>query len=355
LVGLLVVGSVVSVAEAADRYAFTLLADHSEATVNLYGTAALTGTWRGDYDQTSKPEGTRTIEGLLFGDTKAPNNNPIDFSASVAASVGSTTHPTGAFSASVNPELGVIVVNDLAADAMNGGAIDLNLALNLAWESFRTFSPTAYYLGGINLPLPLGAASLTKLSLAQATVDGVGVPGVGVLTEVGANTYDFTVGVAVNLTVEASLNGSSIGEVSVPFPVVLEGTLFVDPQTRSATLVSFTLAQFSDAVAADLELPADLPLAIPTILPPGQTANLLASPVFNGVSLDLLSGMTLVAWGRRQCACDLNGDGQVDLVDYFLFFGAFDVSGPVADINGDGSVSLEDFFAFFEGLDRGCE
>lgn len=352
----LLAGSVMSASQAAgDRYEFTLLADHSAATVNMYCAAGLTGTWKGDYDQTSNPGGTRTIKGLLFGDTKAPNNNPIDFQANVAATVGSTTHPTGAFRASVNTDLGLIIVNGLSADAMNGGSIDMNLALNLAWESFRTFSPTAYYLGGINLPLPLGAASLTKLSMEQLTVDGVGVPGVGVLHEVGENTYDFTVGVAVNMTLGASVNGASIGEATVPFPVVLQGTMFVDPETRSATLVSFTLAQYSDALAADLALPADMPLAIPTILPPGQTANLLASPVFNGVSLDFVSGLTLVAWGQRQCDCDLNSDARVDLEDYFAFFGAFDVSDPMADINADGSVSLEDFFAFFDGLDRGCE
>jgi len=339
----------------ADTYNFVLLPDHSAMAVNMYAAAGLTGTWKGDYDQTSNPGGTRTITGLLFGDTKAPKNDPINFYASASAAVGSTTHPVGTFSAAVNTDLGLIIIRNLEADALNSGSVDMNLTLNLAWDSFRTFSPTAYWIGGINLPLPLGSLSLTKMSMTQASINGTQVPGIGVLNKTAENTYEFTVGVAVNMTVGAAVNGGSIGEAAAPVPVVLQGTMFVDPETRSATLVSFTLAQYANALDASLELPADLPIAVPTILPIGGTANLLASPTFNGVSLDLVSGLTLVAWGQAKCNCDLNNDSRGDLLDFFAFFNAFDTGDQLADVNEDGQVGLEDFFAFFEALDHGCD
>lgn len=53
------------------------------------------------------------------------------------------------------------------------------------------------------------------------------------------------------------------------------------------------------------------------------------------------------------CTADLNGDGSYDLVDFFEFFGAYDVQAPAADINGDGVVDLVDFFAFFNVFDTG--
>lgn len=352
---LLLGSTLVSASAAADEYNFTLLADHSAAAVNMWCAAGLTGTWKGDYDQATNPGGTRTITGLLFGDTKAPKNDPINFNASAVASISSTTHPVGAFRAAINTDLGVMIINDLSADALNTKSIDMNFTLNLAWDAFRTFSPTAYYFGGINLPLPLGSVSLTEMKMEQAKINGVGIPGVGVLHKTQENVYEFTVGVAVNMTVSAAVNGGSIGQATVPFPVVLQGTMFVDPETKSATLVSFTLAQYSDKLSTSFNLPADMPLAIPTILPPGQTANLLASPVFNGVSLDFASGLTLVAWGQRKCNCDLNNDTLVTLEDYFAFFNAFDAGEPLADMNVDGQVSLEDFFAFFNALDEGCD
>lgn len=329
----------------ADKYDFTILPANSAAEIHMWTAAPLGGTWIGDYDAATNPGGTRTMPGLFGGS----GNNPIPFGAAAVASIDSTTHPVGSFKADIDTELGVILLTDLAADVMNASEIGMDFTLNLAWDTFHTASPTAFFIGGINLPLPLGAAALTTLNLQQTSV-----PGVGVLTPVSENVYDFTVGVLVDLSLEAAYNGASIGSTSVPVPIVLGGSLFIDPVTRSATLVSFQVITVSEELPLTFELPANIPLPLPTLLPPGQTANLLASPTFDGITIDLVAGLTLVAWGKQPCPCDLNNDSQATLEDFFLFFNAFDVNDPLADINDDGQVTLEDFFAFFESLDRGC-
>ena len=45
-------------------------------------------------------------------------------------------------------------------------------------------------------------------------------------------------------------------------------------------------------------------------------------------------------------AGDFNGDGKVDLFDFFLFAAAFGGTDPEFDLSGDGKVDLFDFFLF---------
>ncbi len=54
------------------------------------------------------------------------------------------------------------------------------------------------------------------------------------------------------------------------------------------------------------------------------------------------------------CPADVNGDGGVDLNDFFQFFTDFDQSLMGADLTGDEAVDLADYFAFFNSFDSGC-
>jgi len=54
------------------------------------------------------------------------------------------------------------------------------------------------------------------------------------------------------------------------------------------------------------------------------------------------------------CPADLTGDGVVDVLDFFLFVGAFAFGDPIADINCDGSIDVGDFFAFVAAFAAGC-
>ena len=54
------------------------------------------------------------------------------------------------------------------------------------------------------------------------------------------------------------------------------------------------------------------------------------------------------------CPADIDGDGQVDLVDFFAFFNCWDVGGSCSEIDGVPGQDLGDFFAFFGSFDVGC-
>lgn len=54
------------------------------------------------------------------------------------------------------------------------------------------------------------------------------------------------------------------------------------------------------------------------------------------------------------CLADLDCSGDVDLADFFTFFGCYDAGGACADIDGVPGVDLADFFTFFAGFDAGC-
>jgi hypothetical protein len=54
------------------------------------------------------------------------------------------------------------------------------------------------------------------------------------------------------------------------------------------------------------------------------------------------------------CRADLNGDGEVDTLDFLAFLGAWSASDPVADWNGDGVVNTLDFLAYLTDWVAGC-
>lgn len=62
----------------------------------------------------------------------------------------------------------------------------------------------------------------------------------------------------------------------------------------------------------------------------------------------------LVADFGRRGSADVNGDGVVDLVDFFEFFECYDVQAACANVDADPAVDLADFFAFFEAWDGQC-
>jgi len=61
-----------------------------------------------------------------------------------------------------------------------------------------------------------------------------------------------------------------------------------------------------------------------------------------------------IADACQGCVGDINGDGSVDVGDFFAFVVAFATGDPAADLNGDGSVDVGDFFAFVLAFEAGC-
>jgi hypothetical protein len=57
---------------------------------------------------------------------------------------------------------------------------------------------------------------------------------------------------------------------------------------------------------------------------------------------------------QLSCGADLNGDGNVDTLDFLLYLTAWANSDPIADWNQDGTVNTLDFLAFLGDWVSGC-
>ncbi len=57
---------------------------------------------------------------------------------------------------------------------------------------------------------------------------------------------------------------------------------------------------------------------------------------------------------ENPCPVDFNGDGIVDVLDFFAFVVAFNIQDPQADLNGDTVVDVLDFFLFVGLFSAGC-
>ncbi|HWQ28311.1 MAG TPA: choice-of-anchor B family protein [Dehalococcoidia bacterium] len=57
---------------------------------------------------------------------------------------------------------------------------------------------------------------------------------------------------------------------------------------------------------------------------------------------------------QPECRVDLNGDGEVNSLDFIAFLNDFNDAGPNADWNADGSVNTLDVVAFLNDFDAGC-
>ncbi len=56
----------------------------------------------------------------------------------------------------------------------------------------------------------------------------------------------------------------------------------------------------------------------------------------------------------QNCPVDLNGDGVVDVLDFFEFIRLFNAGDLAADLNNDGIIDVLDFFEFIVQFNRGC-
>ncbi len=75
----------------------------------------------------------------------------------------------------------------------------------------------------------------------------------------------------------------------------------------------------------------------------------------DAVSLDtLIAGSVFQTIRMKICPADLNGDGQVDVLDFFAFVVAFGTGNPIADLDMNGQIDVLDYFAFIVAFLAGC-
>jgi hypothetical protein len=247
----------------AQLYDFNVVAPPSGTVGNLAISARTQGTLVGNYDPDTNPNGTRTKPGL-FGPFGPTENVPVN--VSIGAAIGGTINrqASGTFRATINGSNNTIAFENLSLNFLANGPAVLPVTITLAGQSFRTRNPdSVYILPPQGISFPIGTVNLSQFTAVQTGV------GAGVLTPTGAGTYDFTAGVAVELTIAADLLGNPLAQ-TIPFVLPLQGQVVV--QGNSAVITSLQPLNFSQSFNPNLDLPP-FEFGLPTILPPGSTAN----------------------------------------------------------------------------------
>ncbi|QDV07608.1 hypothetical protein Poly30_31350 [Planctomycetes bacterium Poly30] len=297
--------SILVAASVAQTFDYAFDAAASSITIDTNVALDLTGSLKGVFDAVSNPGGTRTVLGV-FGDNGLNNEVPVTITLGVDALIGGAV--VGTFELDYEPVLGAATVSGLFATIGAGGSSSADLTVTLTYDTFRSLNPNSVYIGGFPLTLPLGAAAVTDVVLTQIGPGaGTAVPGAAA----GSIDLDAAVTAELSFNVDLSaLGGTGITPVG-PLPIVLPltgafdladcGTVF------SATSSSVQSQSLPNPFPFDL---VDQALPLPTILPPGGTADLLLNASLDALRLDGTVTASLVASagssGRTVPVCDGN-------------------------------------------------
>ncbi|MFO0874007.1 MAG: dockerin type I repeat-containing protein [Phycisphaerales bacterium] len=325
-----------AVALSAQTYVFTIDTRDSFVDTSLSLGTPLAGTFKGNYDATNNPTGTKTIPGLFGGS----GNNPINYSATLAGAAAATTPPTGGFTLAVDLGTLTATIDGLAIDLLGGDTINFGVTVTIEYDTFHTQNPGAVFPGGFTIPIPLGdLATIDALTATQTA------PGAGVLAPGAPGIYTLVVAVPVDLVASATVNGSPVTD-GTPIPAVLPLTGTLDLTQLAPTLTLQVMNTIEQTTPIDAQAFTDQPLDIPTVLPPGGTAHLLFSGTITEFTISADTNIDLTAVGTLQCGfADLNCDGVVNGADLGLLLGQWGPCGAgecSGDLNGDGEVNGAD-------------
>lgn len=277
---------------AAQSFDFTVQSALSATNLGATFEIDLPSTGIGDHDATNNPGGTITCTNL-FG---ACNNTSIPFTNSLEIDSVFAGSPSGSFAAAVDTSLGVAVISSFVASPLGKDSGGADLTLNLLYSTFRTQQPTSLFIGGFNLPLPLGQVTVDNLLLVQ-TADA---PGALTPTAV-ADVYDFVAVLPTTLQFDIDLLGNQSQVGPIPFPLPVVGTL--DLRGKDAVLILTVDATGKQTIPNPLggQVFEDIPLPLPTILPPGGVANLLFDITPGDLDLSFLTDLDWTANGSSVC------------------------------------------------------
>lgn len=268
-------------------YDFTVVAPPSGISGNLSISASTQGTLVGNYDPDTNPTGTRTKPGV-FGSFGPTENVPVNVSIGAAIGGNINRQASGTFRATVDGNTNTITFENLSVNFLANGPAALPVTLTIAGESFRTRNPNStYILPSQGLSFPIGTVNLSQFNAVQTGV------GAGVLTPTGPDQYDFTAGVQVDLTFAADFLGNPFAQ-TVPFVLPLQGQVVVSG--TNALITSLQPLNFSQTFNPNLDLPP-FEFGLPTILPPGSTANLIFDLMLEEIGLNVDLDVTLRAEG----------------------------------------------------------
>jgi len=301
--------------------------------------APIEGSFVGNWDATTNPTGTRTLPGLFGGTTTT--NTPIPYTGVIDAGVDADKVPSGGFRVRIPTDGTTATIEGLEFDLLGGEQMDLLVTVDLAFQTFRTRQPTSTYIGFEALPpIPIASGQVSQLRVTQAGA----APAMTIETPIGTV---FMANVPVDFVFQITLFGAPVVDQ------VVAGTLPVAGMVTDEAMPTASIS-FKDGFSLPLpEVPAfeNQPVALPTILPPGETANLLFTGTVNGPAGAFgVQINTLIELGGNPLPMDLNIDGCINADDLGMLLAAW---GPApknpADFNHDGTVDGEDL-----GMMLGC-
>ena len=298
--------------------------------------APFAGTFIGNYDATTLPTGTRTLPGFFGGS----GNNPITYTASFALAGDISSHPTGTMTFGIDAEALQVHVGGLNLDMLGAVPGTLAATVNINYQSFHTVQPTSIYPGGVTIPVPVGNGTVSTFRAEQT-----GKPVFGVLVPQKNGTYTFAVAVPVNYIVVATLLGTPVSDgTPVAAVLPLNGTVTINTNNTVSLVIT---SQGTNTVTQPVTAPpfTDLALPIPTVIPAGNTANLLMSGTVTSVTITSGLNATVRIAGVRQVPTgDLNHDYSVNSQDIAICLAGWGTTGP-GDVDGNGVVDSRDLTA----------
>ena len=314
------------------------------ATITLNSTAP--GTLIGNYDAATNAAGTRTKPGF-FGSFGSTENLPVNITiAGGITNYRVNEHPSGSFVLQLDPEGLAAYVRDYSVNFIASGAISVPVTARFTTDAFRTRNPSSTYIAG-SINVPVANASITELRAVQTS------GAVGTLTATGPNQYTFAVPITIDLIYQADFLGNPVGSTGGnPTPAVVAGTVTLNNDgtatiTTSQDISSTTTQQPNQALPQTA-------FALPTILPPGGTANVLLNLTLQSVEATTTGTVSLVVTGQPHvCIADFNQDGGIDGGDVESFFAAWESGSASADVNRDGGVDFGDVATFFRAWESG--
>lgn len=296
----------------------------------------LAGTFIGNYDAVNNPSGTRTRLGLFGGS----GNNPISYSASVKPGIElelPTSVPTFIFCLQDEGD-GTATVSCVVFDLLGGAPSPIDIDLTITYPNFNTQQPTAVFPGVSDFTLSLPAG---EISLAQAVQTA---PVIGTLVPTKDGSFILTALVPADLSFQATVLGQLVDVPPTPITLPIVAELVPSLLGDSFALLSIEIPTIEQVVPTGGQTIDGQPVPLPTLLPPGGTANLLVSGTFGDgiVSFGLAANLS----GEGQTTGptgDLNGDCIVNGSDLAIVLGSW---GPcadcAADLTGDGVVDGAD-------------
>ncbi len=327
---------------AAQAWDFTVT-PASTLSGSFSGSATFAGTFIGNYDQTTNPTGTRTLNFSIFGTrAPAPTNLTRTISGNGNSSGPITGLPVGSYRLAVNLPGNSIELSGLSTNLIGTGAHP-TFAINtsITYQSFLTAAPNNSYPFITAIPLPLGNAEVTAITVLQDS------PASSTLTSTGPNQYSFSFSVPATVSTDIIFQGSPSQNVQTQ-TITVSGTI----NTLAATASLNVAVSDNQSSTTPVPLEPNLPFDLPPLSGTGDPAHLLMSLTINSQQTALSGNATLPAAGTPVCRADWDGVNGVDGDDVIAFFTDWDVS--QADYNGDGGTDGDDVIAFFADWDAGC-